>query len=57
MNDDQEKGKYKDRKAAYLQLLNYKDDLGNPLLLIGNLNRFEIGLDRDAWLASLAKRG
>lgn len=28
------KGKYKDLKAAYVQLLGYKDDLGNPPLLI-----------------------
>jgi hypothetical protein len=26
------KGKYKDLRAAYVQLLNYKDDLGNPPL-------------------------
>ena len=37
------KGKYKDLKAAYLQLLNYKDDLGNPpLLIVSDLDRIEI---------------
>ena len=30
----QYKGKYKDLKAAYVQLLAYKDGLGNPPLLI-----------------------
>ena len=28
------KGKYKDLKAAYVQLLGYKGDLGNPPLLV-----------------------
>jgi hypothetical protein len=37
------KGKYKDLKAAYVQLLGYKDDLGNPPLLItSDLERIEI---------------
>ena len=37
------KGKYKDLKAAYVQLLNYKDDLGNPpLLVVSDLDRIEI---------------
>ena len=37
------KGKDKDLKAAYLQLLNYKDDLGNPpLLIVSDLDRIEI---------------
>ncbi|MFP5342391.1 MAG: class I SAM-dependent DNA methyltransferase [Candidatus Limnocylindria bacterium] len=37
------KGKYKDLKAAYLQLLNYKDDLGNPpLLIVSDIERIEI---------------
>lgn len=37
------KGKYRDLKAAYLQLLNYKDDLGNPpLLIVSDLDRIEI---------------
>ncbi len=34
------KGKDKDLKAAYVQLLNYKDDLGNPpLLVVSDLDR------------------
>jgi hypothetical protein len=37
------KGKKKDLKAAYVQLLNYKDDLGNPPLLVtSDLERIEI---------------
>ena len=37
------KGKNKDLKAAYLQLLNYKDDLGiPPLLVVSDLDRIEI---------------
>ena len=37
------KGHKKDLKAAYLQLLNYKDDLGNPpLLVVSDLDRIEI---------------
>jgi hypothetical protein len=37
------KGKYKDLKAAYVQLLNYKDDLGNPpLLVVSDLDKIEI---------------
>jgi hypothetical protein len=37
------KGKYKDLKAAYVQLLAYKDDLGNPpLLIVSDLDRIEI---------------
>ncbi len=37
------KGKRHDLKAAYLQLLNYKDDLGNPpLLIVSDLERIEI---------------
>ena len=37
------KGHKKDLKAAYLQLLNYKDDLGNPpLLIVSDLDRIEI---------------
>jgi hypothetical protein len=37
------KGKKKDLKAAYLQLLNYKDDLGNPpLLIVSDIERIEI---------------
>jgi hypothetical protein len=37
------KGKYKDLKAAYVQLLGYKDDLGNPpLLVVSDIDRIEI---------------
>jgi hypothetical protein len=37
------KGKYKDLKAAYVQLLSYKDGLGNPpLLIVSDLDRIEI---------------
>ncbi len=37
------KGKRKDLKAAYVQLLAYKDDLGNPpLLIVSDLERIEI---------------
>ncbi len=37
------KGKDKDLKAAYVQLLGYKDDLGNPPLLItSDIGRIEI---------------
>ena len=37
------KGRRKDLKAAYLQLLNYKDDLGNPpLLIVCDLERIEV---------------
>jgi hypothetical protein len=37
------KGKNKDLKAAYLQLLNYKDDLGNPPpLVVRDLDRIEV---------------
>ncbi len=37
------KGKYKDLKAAYVQLLGYKDDLGNPpLLIVSDIDRIEI---------------
>jgi hypothetical protein len=37
------KGKSKDLKAAYVQLLAYKDDLGNPpLLIVSDLDRIEI---------------
>ena len=37
------KGHKKDLKAAYLQLLNYKDDLGNPpLLIVSDLDSIEI---------------
>jgi hypothetical protein len=37
------KGKYKDLRAAYVQLLGYKDDLGNPKLLVtSDLDRIEI---------------
>jgi hypothetical protein len=37
------KGKYKDLRAAYVQLLGYKDDLGNPpLLVVSDLDRIEI---------------
>ncbi len=37
------KGKHKDLKAAYVQLLAYKDDLGNPpLLIVSDLERIEI---------------
>lgn len=37
------KGKHADLRAAYLQLLQYKDDLGNPpLLVVCDLDRFEI---------------
>ena len=36
-------GKYKDLKAAYVHLLNYKDDLGNPPhLVVSDLDRIEI---------------
>lgn len=37
------KGKHKDLKAAYNQLLNYRESLENPpLLVVCDLNRFEI---------------
>lgn len=37
------KGKKKDLRAAYRQLLDYKDDLGNPpLLIVSDLERIEI---------------
>jgi MmeI, DNA-methyltransferase domain/MmeI, helicase spacer domain/MmeI, N-terminal domain/MmeI, target recognition domain len=37
------KGQRANLKAAYLQLLNYKDDLGNPpLLIVSDLDRIEI---------------
>ncbi len=37
------KGKRKDLKAAYVQLMGYKDDLGNPpLLVVSDLERIEI---------------
>jgi hypothetical protein len=37
------KGPRKDLKAAYVQLLAYKDDLGNPpLLVVSDLDRIEI---------------
>ena len=37
------KGQRKDLKAAYVQLLAYKDDLGNPpLLIVSDLDRIEI---------------
>jgi hypothetical protein len=37
------KGKRKDLKAAYVQLLDYKDDLGNPpLFIVSDLERIEI---------------
>lgn len=37
------KGKEKDLKAAYRQLLDYKDDLGNPpLFVVSDLERIEI---------------
>ncbi len=37
------KGKRKDLRAAYVQLLAYKDDLGNPpLLIVSDLERIEI---------------
>jgi hypothetical protein len=37
------KGPRKDLKAAYVQLLAYKDDLGNPpLLIVSDLDRIEI---------------
>lgn len=37
------KGHRKDLKAAYVQLLNYRDDLGNPpLLMVSDLERIEI---------------
>jgi len=37
------KGKNKDLKAAYVQLMGYKDDLGNPPLLVASdLERIEI---------------
>jgi hypothetical protein len=37
------KGKHKDLKQAYVQLLNYKDGLGNPpLLVVSDLDRIEI---------------
>ena len=42
----EDKGKRHDLKAAYLQLLNYKDDLGNrPLLVVSDLERIEIRTD------------
>ena len=37
------KGKTRDLKAAYVQLMGYKDDLGNPpLLVVSDLERIEI---------------
>jgi hypothetical protein len=37
------KGKHKDLKAAYNQLLNYREDLDNPpLLVVCDLDRFEV---------------
>lgn len=37
------KGKHKDLKAAYDQLLRYREDLGNPpLLVVSDIARFEI---------------
>jgi hypothetical protein len=37
------KGKNRDLKAAYVQLMGYKDDLGNPpLLVVSDLERIEI---------------
>ncbi len=37
------KGHEKDLKAAYVQLLAYKDDLGNPpLLVVSDLERIEV---------------
>jgi hypothetical protein len=37
------KGKNKDLRAAYVQLMGYKDDLGNPpLLVVSDLERIEI---------------
>ncbi len=37
------KGKSKDLKAAYVQLIGYRDDLGNPpLLVVSDLERIEI---------------
>jgi len=37
------KGKRKDLRAAYVQLMGYKDDLGNPpLLIVSDLERIEI---------------
>jgi hypothetical protein len=37
------KGKDKDLRAAYVQLMGYKDDLGNPpLLVVSDLERIEI---------------
>ncbi|HEV2124535.1 MAG TPA: type IIL restriction-modification enzyme MmeI [Chloroflexota bacterium] len=37
------KGKHADLRAAYLQLLQYKDDLENPpLLVVCDLDRFEV---------------
>jgi len=37
------KGKHKNLEAAYLQLLQYREDLENPpLLIVGDLDRFEV---------------
>jgi hypothetical protein len=37
------KGKHKDLNAAYLQLLQYREDLENPpLLVVCDLDRFEV---------------
>lgn len=37
------KGKHKDLKAAYRQLLKYREDLGNPpLLVVCDMDRFEV---------------
>ncbi len=37
------KGKHKDLHKAYLQLADYREDLGNPpLLVVCDLNRFEV---------------
>ena len=36
------KGSYRDLRAAYVQLLGYKDDLGNPpLLIVSDMERIE----------------
>ena len=37
------KGKHKDLSAAYKQLLDYREDLENPsLLVVCDMNRFEV---------------
>jgi hypothetical protein len=49
------KGKRKDRKAAYRQLVDYKDALENPpLLVVSDLERIEVRTNKVVTLADLA---